>query len=160
MAWANGPKDLIGTWVVEKARSLVDGKFDFFTMEDVAAELDRRKAAGDLDGDPSEMMAGFTGRTEFTEDGKVRSWMKLPEGVSEDQIQAALAAGEIIAYSDGYFCHEEKEWKEEDGKLLYNSGEHREIFGEVKSPWDPLELNEDGLLPFGSGMVLLRKLGM
>ena len=69
MAWANGPKDLIGTWVVEKARSLVDGKFDFFTMEEVAAELDRRKAAGDLDGDPSEMMAGFTGRTEFTEDG-------------------------------------------------------------------------------------------
>ena len=58
MAWANGPKDLIGTWVVEKARSLVDGKFDFFTMEEVAAELDRRKAAGELDEDPSEMMAG------------------------------------------------------------------------------------------------------
>ena len=149
--------DLIGFWEVAKARSFVGGKFDLFTLDEVKAELDAKKAAGELDGDPEELMSGFYSRTEFTADGKVRMWMKAPAGVSEEEINAAIAAGELIGWKDGLMCLEEKEWKEEDGTILYNTGEHREIFGEVKSPWDELKLNEDGLLPFGSGMVLLKK---
>ncbi|MBP5354768.1 MAG: hypothetical protein J6Y67_06500 [Lachnospiraceae bacterium] len=149
--------DLIGCWKVAKARSFVGGKFDFFTLDEVKAELEAKQAAGELDGDPAEMMQGFNTRVEFTEDGKVLNWMKAPEGVSEEEIQAALASGELTAWKDGMMCLEAKEWKEEDGKILYNSGEYREIFGEVKSPWDELSLNDEGLLPFGSGMVLLRK---
>ena len=149
--------ELIGIWEVAKARSFVGGKFDFFTLDEVKAELDAKKAAGELDGDPEELMSGFYSRTEFTADGKVRMWMKAPAGVSEEEINAAIAAGELIGWKDGLMCLEEKEWKEENGTILYNTGEHREIFGEVKSPWDELALDENGFLPFGSGMVLLKK---
>ena len=158
MAWENGAGDLIGVWEVAKARSFVGDKFDFFTLEEVAAELDRKKANGELDDDPEEMMSGFSSRTEFTEDGKVLSWMKAPEGIPQEEIDAALASGEIKAFRDGYFCLEEKEWKEENGEFFYNTGEYREMFGEVQSSWDKLQLNEEGLLKFGSGMVLLRKM--
>ena len=149
--------ELIGIWEVAKARSFVGGKFDFFTLDEVKAELEAKQASGELDGDPEEMMSGFSSRTEFTADGKVYMWMKAPEGVSEEEINAAIAAGEIFAWKDGMMCLEEKEWKEENGSIFYNTKEHREIFGEVKSPWDELKLNEDGLLPFGNGMVLLKK---
>ena len=157
MAWKNGVSDLIGKWKVAKARSFVGGKFDMFTLEEVAAELESKKAAGELDCEPEEMMSGFSSITEFTADGKVRSWMKAPE-VSQEEIDAALASGDLIAFEDGYMCLEEKEWKEENGEFFYNSGEYREMFGEVKSPWDKLEPDENGLLPFGSGMVLLAKM--
>ncbi len=150
--------DLIGTWGVAKARSVVGGKFAMFTLEEVLEEINARKAAGTLDGEPEEMTAGFSSRTEFTEDGKVLTWMKAPAGVPQEEIDKALESGEIKGFKDGFFCLEEKEWKEENGEILYNSEEHREIFGEVQSPWDKLELNEEGLLPFGSGMMLLRKL--
>ncbi len=158
MAWTNGSADLIGTWVVVKALSVVGGKFDMFTLEEVAAELEAKKAAGELDGDPEEMMSGFYSRTEFTADGKVLTWMKAPAGIPQEEIDKAVESGEIKAFKDGFFCLEEKEWKEENGEFLYNSHEHRELFGEVQSPWDKLELNEEGLLPFGGGMMMLRKL--
>lgn len=157
MAWNNGVADLIGFWEVAKARSFVGGKFDFFTLDEVKAELEAKKASGELDEDPEEMMQGFYTRVEFTEDGKVRSWMKAPAGVTDEEIEAALVAGELIGWKDGLMCLEEKVWKEENGAFLYDTGEHREIFGEVKSSWDELALNDEGLLPFGSGMILLRK---
>jgi len=153
----NSAADLIGFWEVAKARSFVGGKFAFFTLEEVKAELEAKNAAGELDDDPEEMVQGFYTRVEFTTDGKVRTWMKGPEDISDEEIEAALASGELLGWADGMMCVEEKEWKEENGSFLYNSGEHREMFDEVQSPWDELTLNDDGLLPFGSGMMLLRK---
>lgn len=153
----NSAADLIGFWEVAKAKSFVGGKFAFFTLDEVKAELEAQKTAGELDGDPEEMTQGFSTRVEFTEDGKVRTWMKAPEGVSEAEIEAALDSGELLGWADGMMCPEEKEWKEENGSFLYNTGEHRVMFDEVQSPWDELKLNEEGLLPFGSGMMLLRK---
>ncbi len=158
MAWDNGSADLIGVWEVAKARSVVGDRFDFFTAEEVAAELDRMRSSGELDSDPAEMMSGFSSRTEFTGDGKVLTWMKAPEGVPQEAIDEALASGEIKAFRDGFFCLEEKPWKEENGEFFYDTGEHREMFGEMQSSWDKLELNADGLLKFGSGMLLLRKM--
>ena len=51
----------------------------------------------------------------------------------------------------------EKEWKAVGGRYYYNTGEHREIFGEVKSPWDELAVDEEGLLPFASSMMKLKR---
>ena len=153
----NSAADLIGFWEVAKARSFVAGKFDFFTLDEVRADLEAKKAAGELDEDPEEMMQGFYTRIEFTEDGKVRTWMKAPEDISEEEVEAALASGELLGWADGLMCVEEHAWKEENGTFLYNTGEYREMFDEVQSSWDELKLNEDDLLAFGSGMMLLRK---
>jgi hypothetical protein len=77
--------------------------------------------------------------------------------VPEEAIKQALESGEIKEVKDGYFTVQEKEWKAVDGKYYYDTGEHRELFGEVQSPWDELKTDEDGLLDFSSGMVKLKK---
>ena len=80
----------------------------------------------------------------------------LPDGVPEEAIKAALESGEIAAVADGYFCARAQEWKCVDGKYYYNTGEHREAFGEELSSWDEL-VEEDGLIKFGSGMTMIKK---
>ena len=77
---------------------------------------------------------------------------------SEGQgIDEALAAGEIKAVSDGYFCMRSRPWKYVKGGFYYDTGEHRDLFGEVQSSWDELKEDENGLIPFGSGMMLLKR---
>ena len=149
--------DVVGTYGVARAFTMVDGKFGLFSREEAEADLLKRKAAGEVDdGEIAEYLRLFEGRTEFTDDHRVITWMKLPPNVTEDMIKEALAAGEISEVKDGYFAHGETEWKSLGGKYYYYSKEHREVFGEVKSSWDELVEDEDGLLSFGEAMKLRR----
>ena len=150
--------EIVGKYEVAKAMSFVGGQFSLFTREEVLAEMEAKKAAGEVDEDEiKESMRSFDAFYEITEDHRIASWMKIPDGVPEEAIRQALESGEIKGVKDGYFSIEEKEWKAVDGKYYYNSGEHRELFGEVQSPWDELTTDEDGLLDFGSGMIKLRR---
>ena len=150
---------IVGRYEVAAAMAMVGDDFGLYGKEEVAADLDRRKAAGEIDDDEyNESMSAFGAIVEFTADHKVLEWMPLPAGVSEDEIKAALEEGEIAGYKDGMFCMGEKEWKAVDGRYYYNSGEERELFGEAQSPWDELAFDEDGLLPFGSGMMKLKEI--
>ena len=150
---------IVGTYEVAAAMSLVGDDFGLHGKDEVVADLDRRRAAGEIDDDEyNESMSGFAVRVEFTADHKVLEWMPLPEGVSEDEIKEAVEAGEIAAVKDGFFCMQAKEWKALDGRYYYNSGEERELFGEAQSPWDELVFDEDGLLPFAGGMMKLRRI--
>lgn len=139
-------KEIVGKYAVYKAMTLVGEDFGLHTKDEVMA-------SGEADGDT---LKAFDCIVEMTDDHKVIEWMRLPEGVSEDDIKAALEAGEIKAVKDGYFTMGEKEWKAADGVYYYNTGEHRELFGEEQSPWDKLEFDADGTLPFGGMMVLKR----
>ena len=65
-------------------------------------------------------------------------------------------AGEIHDYDGERVCIGKQEWKSLNGKYYYDTGEHRELFGEVQSSWDEL-VEEDGLIRFASGMILLKK---
>ena len=139
-------KEIVGKYYVYKAMTLVGGDFGLHTKEEVVA-------SGEADEDT---LKAFDCVVEMTDDHKVIEWMKLPEGLGEDDVKAALEAGEIKAVKDGYFTMGEKEWKAADGVYYYNTGEHRELFGEEQSPWDKLEFDADGTLPFGGMMVLKR----
>ena len=141
---------LVGIYAVAKAMSVLNGDFGMFTREEVEA--------GTSEDEREDALQAFAAQVEFTEDGKVLEWAPVPPGVPEDAIKEALAVGQIKGYRDGFMCLTEKEWKEEDGECFFNTGEKREVFGEEQSPWDKLELNEEGLLPFGSGMMMLKKL--
>ena len=148
---------IVGTYGVAKAFAMVDGKFGLFSREDVAADLEKRRAAGEIDDEEiDDALRGFELVTEFTADHRVVSWMKIPKNVTEDMIKAAQEAGEIGEVRDGRFAAGSKEWKSLGGKYYYDSGEHREVFGEVKSSWDELTFDEDGLLSFGEMMKLRR----
>lgn len=150
--------DVVGRYEVAEMMSFADGDFAFHTREAVAADLDRRIAAGEADEEErADALGGFETLVEFTADHRVVTWMKLPEGVSDDEIREAVEAGEIGEVRDGMFAAGEKEWKALGGKYYYNSGEERELFGEAQSPWDELAFGDDGLLAFG-GMMKLRRL--
>ena len=143
-----------------KAMSFIEGDFAMFTREEAEAGLRRMVASGEMEEDGlKDGMIAFNTVVEFTDDHRVVNWMKLPEGVSEEDIKEAVAAGEIGEVRDGMFVASEKEWKALDGKYYYDTGEHREVFGEVKSPWDELKIAEDGTMLFGDGMMLLRRIG-
>lgn len=155
----SGETGIVGRYAVAKMIGVVGDDFGLFTREEIEAELKRKIAAGEAEEEEaSEALNGFGIIIEFAEDHLVYQWTPIPNGVSEDEIKAALEAGEIKAVKDGAFCMDANEWKAVAGEYYYNTNEERELFGEKQSPWDKLEFDENGLLPFASGMFLLRKL--
>ncbi|MBP5230337.1 MAG: hypothetical protein ILO68_01275 [Clostridia bacterium] len=151
-------KDIAGFYDIYKSFSMVGDDLGLHTREEIEEELDRKIAAGEAEEDEkAEYMRIFEARYEFTEDGFILSWMKLPEGVSQEEIDAAVEAGEIEAVKDGFFLESRKAWKYVNGGYYYDTGEERELFGEKQSSWDELKIEEDGCIPFGSGMMVLKK---
>lgn len=150
---------IIGRYTVEKSFSMVDGELGLFTREEAAADLEKRIAAGDAEEDDRRMyLQTYDFIYEFTKDGEILCWMKAPEDISEEDIKEAIESGEIKRYSDGFLLVEEKKWEEKEGKYFYDTGEYREILGEVKSSVDELVFDEEGLLVFGDGMMRLKKM--
>ena len=152
-------KEIVGRYEIAQMMSFLNGEFKLFPKEAVLADLEKRKAAGeDVDEEIADAEKNFASIYEFTDDHRVICWMKLPAGISEEQIKEALEAGEIAGMKDGFFCMNRLEWKYVGGKYYYNTGEYREVFGKVQSSWDALEFDEKGLLPMSDGMMKLRKI--
>ncbi|MBR6331574.1 MAG: hypothetical protein IKR78_00365 [Dehalococcoidales bacterium] len=150
---------IVGKYQAEKVFSFIDGDMGLFSREQVQADVDKQLAAEMIDErDAQQQMRAFDNITEFCTDHKVRTWMKVPDGMKQSEIDAALQAGEISAYKDGYACIGEQDWKCIGGKFYIDSGEHRESFGEVQSSWDEIKFDEDGLMDFQSGMCKLKKI--
>ena len=63
-----------------------------------------------------------------------------------------VAAGEMELY-DGYLVYEKHPWKEEDGKVLFDSGMKGEVFGEAVSPWVEIKGSDDELFLFSYKLV-------
>ena len=151
--------DIVGKYETVSSFSVVNDTPGMYTKEEVKAELDRKVAAGDMDADDAaQCMMAFDTVIEFCEDHKIKYWMNIPAGVSEEQIKAAIEAGEIADCDGTHFCAQTKEWKSIGGKYYYDTGEQREILGEVKSPWDELVFDEDGLLSIMDGMAKIKRI--
>lgn len=150
---------IVGKYEVVEAMAFLGGEFKRFPKEEVKADLDKRLAAGEIDGEEvKDTMRTFDTVIEFTPGHKVRTWMPLPEGVSDAELREAVESGEILAVDGGMFAVEEKKWKSLDGKYYYDTGEHRESFGETLSSWDELKTDENGRVEYGSGMMMLKKI--
>ena len=94
--------------------------------EAVANELRERKT-----------MIGM--QIEICEDGKLYMLMPLPEGVSQAEVDAAVAAGHIKLY-DGMITDEPKAWEERNGELWLEVG-----MGMSEDGWVKLS-DDDGFL--------------
>ena len=148
---------IVGRYAVAEAMAFVGGEFRMFPRDEAEAGLKAQIAAGEIDeSELADGMRAFNAVIEFCDDHTVIEWMKLPDGVSDEEIKAAIEAGEIGEVRDGMFAAGAKEWKALGGKYYYNTGEHREVFGEEKSPWDELTFGDDGLLCYGEMMKLRR----
>lgn len=149
--------EIVGLYQVEKTFAAFGDDFGTFTREEAEAKAAAMKAAGTMtDEEIQEAMNGYKMRVEFTKDHRVLNWMPIPAGVSEEDIKAAQEAGEIGEVKDGMFMTHEQVWKAVNGKYYYDTGEHREVFGEVQSSWDELTFDENGLLKLNDMMSLKR----
>ena len=87
------------------------------------------------------LSAGFV----FEPDGLFKIVMDIPEGIPQEKIDQAVAAGEIRLFDSRSMIVEEHPWKEEDGKYYYDSGIQGEVLGEPVSSWMEIQETEDGI---------------
>jgi len=140
-------KDIVGRWKVYQTMAEVDGKFGIFTRAEVEADLAKKKAEG-KEVSENEALQGFGIVVEFTDDHKVLNYMPIPPHVPKEEVDKAIAAG-VVKIVDGMILEDKtKEWKYVKGDYWYNSGEHREMFGEVQSSWDKITPDGDGHMNF------------
>ncbi len=125
----------IGKWKIKEV-------FSYSEKEDgvVWMTVEQAQAAADPDEEdgPNVMRDGVV---EFTADGKVETLILIPESVSQAEIDESG-----MEVRDGWAVLDSKDWKTEDGKILYNTGGEGEVFGETVSPWVEVTEKDGGLI--------------
>ena len=116
---------LIGRWkIVEAIRFNEKFEPEWAPIEEILADED-------LDPQDKSM---YSSVMDFTEDGRVLNLAPLPEGVSQEEIDEAVKAGQIELY-DGYMKLTEYNWKTENGKYYFDTHIKGEVLGEEVSSW-------------------------
>lgn len=123
-------KNFLGKWMVAETMQFNDEQCK---VEWVG--IDKILAKEDLDRD---MIMLLKTQVVFQEDGTIDFFCPLPEGVSQAEIDAAVAAGKL-KLKDGMMVMDQKHWKEEDGKILTDTGARGEVLGEKVGPWEELK---------------------
>lgn len=80
------------------------------------------------------------------EDGKLYMLVPLPEGVTKEQVDEAVASGEIKVM-DGAMYDKPMTWEERDGELWFDTGIEGEVYGEKADTWVK-PIDEDGFFNF------------
>ena len=125
--------NLIGKWVVWETLRFDDEKG--FVWEKVSDTL----AKEDLESDDLLFLNTIV---VFEEDGSMCMMSPLPEDVTQEEIDEAVAAGEI-ALKDGMMVTGENHWKVEDGKNMADTGGEGEVLGEKVGPWEEIKEIDD-----------------
>lgn len=121
--------NIIGQWKVSAILSGIDGTLKWVTKEE-AEQIE------DFD------FSMFDTITEFRPDGTVCDLLRIPQDMSQDEIDNAVAAGYELA--DDFLVAGKHAWKEENDKIFYNTNIKGEILGEELSPWAEIAEDADG----------------
>ena len=129
--------NLTGKWVVAETMQFNDEtcKVEWVSVEKILAK-------DDLDKDMIMLLKTIV---VFQEDGAIDFLCPLPEGVSQAEIDAAIAAGKL-KLKDGMMVMDQKHWKEENGKIMADTGTEGEVFGEKVGPWEELKVVDGGMI--------------
>lgn len=125
--------DLIGKWQVVEVMQFDEEKGMIWTK---VSDLLARE-----DADEEALMLAKTIFL-FEENGSLTMLSPLPEDVSQEEIDEAVAAGEI-SLRDGQMVTGENHWKLEDGKLFADTGAEGEVLGEKVGPWEEIKQVDD-----------------
>ena len=87
-------------------------------------------------------------QVKICDDGKLYLLMPIPEGVSEKELQAAIASGRFMLI-DGMLTDKAIAWEERDGELWYDTGIDGEVFDEKADSWVK-GIDEDGYFTFAT----------
>lgn len=118
----------VGKWKVKEVISFNEN------FEMVWKTIDELAASASEDDDNS-VSVYQNSITVFNDNGTVDTIMPIPEGATAEEL-------EDVEVRDGMAVIDTKQWKNEDGKILYNSEIHGEVLGEEVSPW--IEIKEVG----------------
>ena len=122
--------NLIGKWNIVESMQFNDEKgcMEWAKVEDILAkeDVDREIA----------MLAKSI--VLFEEDGNLVFLTPLPEGVSQAEVDAAVAAGQI-KLRDGMMLTQQKHWKVENEKNMADTGVEGEVLGEKVGPWEEIK---------------------
>ena len=91
-------------------------------------------------------------RTEFAEDGMLNTLMFVPEEMRQEAAKQGVEVRE-----DGYAAVESTVWKEENGKIYYDTKIEGEVLGEKADSFAEIPVTEDGCLLYSYGMILLER---
>ena len=91
-------------------------------------------------------------RMEFAEGGVLNTLMFVPEEMREE----AAKHGAVVR-EDGYAPIESTTWKEENGKIYYDTKIEGEVLGEKVDSFAEIPVTEDGCLLYSYGMILLER---
>lgn len=80
------------------------------------------------------------------DDGKLYMLSPLPEGVTQAEVDKAVAAG-VIKLVDGQIADEPKAWEMRDGELWFDTGIEGEVYGEKADSWVK-PIDENGFFNF------------
>ena len=129
--------NLTGKWVVADTMQFNDEtcKVEWVSVEKILTK-------DDLDKDMIMLLKTIV---LFQEDGAIDFLCPLPEGVSQAEIDAAIAAGKL-KLKDGMMVMDQKHWKEENGKIMADTGAEGEVFGEKVGPWEELKVVDGGMV--------------
>ena len=144
--------DHIGTWVFHSIATMNDNdEMVYLSAEEYlnspmpyVDETDEEAVADELG--ERKKMVGM--QVKICEDGKLYLLSPLPEGVSQEEVDQAVAAGEITLM-DGMMTDRPLAWEERGGELWYDTGIEGEVFGEKADSWVKA-IDEDGYFTFAT----------
>lgn len=133
--------DIRGIWKVKEIRVPTPDGVKVFTPDNPPQE-ERFEGSAEL--------MGY--RTEFAEDGVLNTLMFVPEEMRQEAAKQGVEVRE-----DGYAAIESTVWKEENGKIYYDTKIEGEVLGEKADSFAEIPVTEDGCLLYGLGMILLER---
>ena len=128
--------NVIGKWKIAAVLTVNDKLEQIWkTVEELAADPDE-------DSFDIEMLES---RFIFGEDGVIKTIIQIPDEVSSEEIEEAVKSGECEIYAPGFITIEKRNWKEENGKFMFDSGIDGEILDEKIDPWTEIIPTENGI---------------
>ena len=133
--------DIRGIWKVKEIRVPTPDGVKVFTPDNPPQE-ERFEGSAEL----------MNYRTEFAEDGMLNTLMFVPEEMRKEAAKQGVEVRE-----DGYAAVESTVWKEENGKIYYDTKIEGEVLGEKADSFAEIPVTEDGCLLYSYGMILLER---
>lgn len=133
--------DIRGIWKVKEIRVPTPDGVKVFTPDNPPQE-ERFEGSAEL--------MGY--QTEFAEDGVLNTLMFVPEEMRQEAAKQGVEVRE-----DGYAAIESTVWKEENGKIYYDTKIEGEVLGEKVDSFAEIPVTEDGCLLYSYGMILLER---
>ena len=139
----------IGTWKFHSIGVMRDEGMVYLSGEEYLKEPMPYIDAADEEAVADEMRERKTAismQLKICEDGKLYLLTPIPEGATQEELDAVIASGELMLV-DGMLTERPIDWEMRDGELWFETGIEGEVLGEKADSWAKA-IDEDGYFSF------------